>query len=58
VRGMYPGVGIAAFAFGIYLAYDSWYETEGPGKAEKEKWAKWMEEREKRLKAEGHGGHH
>ncbi|KAJ3290285.1 hypothetical protein HDU76_007411 [Blyttiomyces sp. JEL0837] len=56
---MFPGIGIGATAFAAYLSYEAWYENEGPGKAEKEYWAKWMEEREKRLhKESGHHGHH
>ncbi len=57
---MFPGFGIGSAAFGVYLGYDHWYNTEGPGKEENEKWAKWMEEREKRLHGDGasHNSHH
>lgn len=57
---MFPGVGIAAAIFSVYLAYDHWYNTEGPGKVEKEKWAKWMEERDARIGHQhaGDHGHH
>ncbi|KAJ3397780.1 hypothetical protein HDV05_002859 [Chytridiales sp. JEL 0842] len=56
VKAMFPGLGIASVAFAGYLAYDHWYYTDGPGKAEQEKWARWMEEREKRL--HGESAHH
>ncbi|TPX71074.1 hypothetical protein SpCBS45565_g01367 [Spizellomyces sp. 'palustris'] len=59
IRSMFPGLGIGTAAFAVYLAYDKWFQTQGPGKEENEKWAKWTEEREKRLAASGHGhGHH
>ncbi|KAJ1553367.1 hypothetical protein HK405_008131 [Cladochytrium tenue] len=53
-----PGLGVASVIFSVYLAYDYWYQHEGPGREEKEKWDRWMQEREKRLAAESHGGHH
>ena len=59
VMAMFPGLGIGSAAFIVYLAYDHWYQTSGPGKEENEKWAKWMEERNQRLHHHGHGnGHH
>ncbi|KAI9014685.1 hypothetical protein HDU85_007335 [Gaertneriomyces sp. JEL0708] len=59
IRSMAPGLGLGTAAFALYYVYDKWYQTQGPGKAEHEKWAKFMEEREARLAASGHGhGHH
>jgi hypothetical protein len=46
---MFPGLGIGLFALALYIRYDKWYTESGPGKAEAEKWDKFMKEREHRL---------
>ncbi|KAI9097008.1 hypothetical protein DFS34DRAFT_622166 [Phlyctochytrium arcticum] len=56
VRNMAPGLSIGLAAFGVYVAYDRWYHTKGPGREEKEKWDQWMRDREQRL-AQEHKGH-
>jgi hypothetical protein len=52
------GLGIGSAAFAVYLMYDNWYYTSGPGKTEREYWAKWMEDRNKRLGLDHHGHEH
>ncbi|KAI9207173.1 NADH-ubiquinone oxidoreductase B12 subunit family-domain-containing protein [Polychytrium aggregatum] len=52
VRALFPGFGLGASAFAVYLCYDYWYQNEGPGREERQKWQKWMHEREERLKHE------
>ncbi|KAI8821460.1 uncharacterized protein EV422DRAFT_528209 [Fimicolochytrium jonesii] len=54
VKAMVPGLGMATAAFAVYVAYDKWYQTSGPGREENEKWQRWMEEREKRIGGHGH----
>ncbi|KAI8899264.1 hypothetical protein BC833DRAFT_385870 [Globomyces pollinis-pini] len=57
VARLLPGLGYGMLALGLYIAYDRWYVTQGPGRAEKEKWDAWMKERNERL-AKEHGGNH
>ncbi|KAJ3148607.1 hypothetical protein HDU89_004705 [Geranomyces variabilis] len=57
IRNMTPGLGIATVAFAVYVAYDKWYQSSGPGAEENAKWAKWMEEREERIGGGGSHGH-
>ncbi|KAJ3397495.1 hypothetical protein HDU92_007158 [Lobulomyces angularis] len=53
-----PGLGYATVAFSIYLIWDHWNMTAGPGSVEKKKWDEWLKERNERLHKEGHEGHH
>ncbi|KAJ3031224.1 UNVERIFIED_CONTAM: hypothetical protein HDU68_005830 [Siphonaria sp. JEL0065] len=55
-RALFPGFGLGLVAFGVYLGYDKWYWTAGPGKKEIDEWAQWTEERNARLAKEHH--HH
>ena len=36
LAAMFPGLGIATVAFGVYVAYDQWYTRYGPGKLSKQ----------------------
>ncbi|KAJ3083157.1 hypothetical protein HDU99_000426 [Rhizoclosmatium hyalinum] len=57
-RALFPGFGLGLVTFGVYLAYDKWYWTAGPGKQEVDAWAKWNDERNARLAKEHGHGHH
>ncbi|KAI8615901.1 hypothetical protein BC830DRAFT_1120244 [Chytriomyces sp. MP71] len=56
-RAIFPGLGLGVAAFAVYLGYDQWYWTQGPGKAEKDAWAQWKKERDERLAKEHHHHH-
>ncbi|KAJ3125941.1 hypothetical protein HK098_008021 [Nowakowskiella sp. JEL0407] len=58
MMNVFPGLGIATVAFGIFLGYEYWNNNFGEAAAENRKWEKWMHERNERLKKEGHGSHH
>jgi hypothetical protein len=54
IKAMFPGLGLGLTLLGVYVMYDQWYYKKGPGKAEVEKWDRFMKEREQRL----HHDHH
>ncbi|KAI8923326.1 hypothetical protein BC831DRAFT_501480 [Entophlyctis helioformis] len=59
MRNLVPGLGLGVASFGLYVLYDQWYYSKGPGAAETAHWAKFMEERRKRMGHDEHGhGHH
>ncbi|KAJ3132444.1 hypothetical protein HK101_004601, partial [Irineochytrium annulatum] len=37
MRHLFPGFALALTGFGVFVAYDYWYQTAGPGKAENDK---------------------
>lgn len=50
LKRAFPGLAYGAFFLTLYITYDQWYTRSGPGKAEREKWENWTEERNERLK--------
>ena len=45
VARLFPGLGLATGAFAVYVAYDTWYHTSGPGQEEAAYWANWAAQR-------------